>query len=179
MVSKKYVGDYRLENVLDRHGRLKTVPVYRGPMFRFKAGEATLKSAKLRNVLLLAVSSAALLLPLLFPTEILSDIWAALPLAMCLLPTVLLWMGIYELFTAGEKVPRDKCDRIHNRFAGWSIVLVILSALSLLGQTAAYLGGAAWKGLPVTLCTAVVTVCAVLVFRGRKDLELEEVPSGE
>ena len=48
VVSRKYVGDYRLENVPDRRGKLKTVPVYRGLLFRFKAEESKVKAAKSR-----------------------------------------------------------------------------------------------------------------------------------
>ena len=179
MVSKKYVGDYRLENVLDEKGRLRTVPVYRGPLFRFKADEERLKRGKRRSALLLAAATAALLLTLLLRSDILSGLWVAMPLALSLLPAVLLWMGAYERFTAGAKLPRDKCDRIHHRFAAWSIVLAALSALSLMGQVAAYLGGADWTGLPVTACTAAVTGCAIFLFLGRKDLELEEIPANE
>jgi hypothetical protein len=60
VVSRKYVGDYRLENVPDRRGKLKTVPVYRGPLFRFKAQEKRLAVAKRRLLYLTAIASAAL-----------------------------------------------------------------------------------------------------------------------
>lgn len=35
MVSRKYAGDYRLENVKDKNGKLVTKAVYRGEIFGF------------------------------------------------------------------------------------------------------------------------------------------------
>lgn len=177
MVSKKYVGDYRLENVPDRRGKLKTVPVYRGPLFRFKAEEKRLAVAKRRLLCLTAIASAALLVTMLLRSDILTRIYVVMPLVLSILPTVLLWMGLYNLFTAGESVPRDKCDRIHNRFAGWSIVLLALASLSLAGQITAFIGSASARGIPVTVCTLVIMACAFLIFRGRTDLLMEEVPA--
>ena len=177
MVSKKYVGDYRLENVPDRRGKLKTVPVYRGPLFRFKAKEKQLAEAKRRSLILTALISAALLVTMLFRWEILSRIYVVMPLILCILPTVLLWMGIYNLFTAGSAVPRDKCDRIHNRFVGWSVVLLVLAALSLIGQATAYIGSANAREFPVTISTLLIIVCAFLIFRGKADLLMEEIPA--
>ena len=179
MVSKKYVGDYRLENVPDRRGKLKTVPVYRGPLFRFKAEEGTLKKSKKSFLLLTAFITAALLAVMLLHAEMLSRIYVVMPLVLCFLPTALLWMGLYDLHTAGDALPRDKSDRIHNRFAGWSVVLAVLAILSLIGQLTAYLGGAGFSNLPVTVCTVVVCVCAFLVFRGKDDLAMEMIPADQ
>ncbi len=179
MVSRKYVGDYRLENVPDRRGKLRTVPVYRGPLFRFKADKKTLDRAKKRSLLLTAAASAALLVTLLLRADILSRVYVVMPLVLAILPAALLWAGLYRLFTAGEAVQRDKSDRIHNRFAGWSVVLMALAGLSLIGQAAAYAGGAAPEGIPITLCTAAVLVCAALLFRGKGALEMEEIPKTE
>ena len=138
LVSKKYVGDYRLENVPDRRGKLKTVPVYRGPLFRFTADEKTLKAAKGRCLALTVLLSAALLVTLVLHSELLQRIYVVMPLVLSILPTALIWAGVYHLFTAGPALPRDKSDKIHNRFAGWSILLLALSALSLLGQALEY-----------------------------------------
>ena len=179
LVSKKYVGDYRLENVPDRRGKLKTVPVYRGPLFRFKAEEGTLKKAKKRVFLLAVLITTALLAVMLLHAEMLSRIYVVMPLVLCFLPTVLLWMGLYDLSTAGNAVPRDKSDRIHNRFAGWSVALAVLAVLSLIGQLTAYVGGADFADLPVTVCTVIVCVCAFLVSRGKDDLAMEMIPADQ
>ena len=36
MVSRRYVGDYRLENVKDKNGKLVTKPVYKGKYYVFE-----------------------------------------------------------------------------------------------------------------------------------------------
>ena len=179
MVSRKYVGDYRLENVPDRRGKLKTVPVYRGPLFRFKAEDGVVKAAKRRLLLLTALATASLLVTMLLRSELLTRIYVVMPLVLCILPAVLLWMGVYNLFTAGTSVRRDQSDRIYNRFAGWSVVLAVLSAFSLAGQIAAYLTSFDAGGIPVTVCTVVLLLCGALIFRGKNDLLMEEIPSGQ
>ena len=179
MVSKKYVGDYRLENIKDRKGRLKTVPVYRGPLFRFQADAETLKKAKLRFLVLNVIAAAALLITLLLKSELLQRVYVIMPLILSLLPMVLLWSGLYHLFSAGASVRRDQSDRIHHRFAGWSVVLLALSVLSLSGQIAAYASGSSADGIPVTVCTIVLIVCAALIFAGKDSLQMEEIPSSD
>ncbi len=177
MVSKKYVGDYRLENVTDRRGKLKTVPVYRGPLFRFVAEDTRLKTAKRRMLLLTALVTAALLIIMLLRVEMLMRIYVVMPLVLCILPVVLLWMGVFNLFTAGDSVRRDQGDRIHNRFAGWSVVLIVLSAFSLLGQVTVYLGSGENGGITVTVCTIVLLFCGTFIFRGKNELLMEEIPA--
>ena len=179
MVSRKYVGDYRLENITDRRGKIKTVPVYRGPLFRFKAEGKTLKIAKRRLLLLTALATAALLVTMLLHSQLLTRIYVVMPLVLSILPAVLLWMGVYNLFTAGESVRRDQSDRIHNRFAGWSVVLIVLSVFSLAGHIIAYFGSFDAGGIPVTVCTIVLLLCGALIFRGKDDLLMEEIPSGQ
>ncbi len=176
MVSKKYVGDYRLENVLDRRGKLKTVPVYRGPLFRFKQEESVVKRAKVRCIVFTAAATISLFATLIIRAELLQIIYVVMPLILCILPVSLLWMGNYNLLTVGKTVRRDQNDRIHNRFAGWSIVLLILSAMSLIGQITAYLKHAATGSIPITVSTVVIIVCAVLIFITKKDLEMRECP---
>ena len=179
MVSRKYVGDYRLENVPDRRGKLKTVPVYRGPLFRFKAENGVVKAAKRRLLLLTALATASLLVTMLLRSEFLTRIYIVMPLVLSILPVALLWMGVYNLITAGGSVRRDQSDRIYNRFAGWSVVLVVISAFSLAGQIIAYFGSFDAGGIPVTVCTVVLLLCGALIFRSKNDLLMEEIPSGQ
>jgi hypothetical protein len=176
MVNKKYAADYRLENVVDRSGRLKTVPVYRGVYYRFAAGEAELRRGKRRSTILLSAASGALLLTLLIPSSLLQRIYAVMPLILCLLPAVLLWTSLYAALTAGEKVNREQRDRICDRLAAWSMVLAILAAVSLVGQIAAYIAGAGAEGIPVTVLTVVAAAAALCLHLGREDLRMEEIP---
>ena len=179
MVSKKNLGDYRLENITDRKGRIKTVPVYRGPLFRFQADAQALKQAKLRFLALTAAASAALLITLLLKADVLQRIYVIMPLVLGILPVVLLWSALYNLFNAGGSLRRDQSERIHNRVAGWSVVLLVLSGLSLIGQIAAYASGSGAGGIPVTVCSVVIIVCAVLIFAGKGVLQTEEIPKAE
>ncbi|MBQ9412558.1 MAG: hypothetical protein IJU29_05615 [Oscillospiraceae bacterium] len=177
MVSRKYTGDYRLENVLDKNGVLRTVPVYRGPLFRFTAEPEALRRVKGRTLLLTAAATAALLLPLLSSAPLLRLWYAALPAALCVLPDAELWMGVRRLYTAGPTVTREHRDKIHDRFAGWSLAFAILAALSLLGQLAGYLGGCGPEGIPATVGTLAALAAAAALFGTKKALLMEPVPS--
>ena len=175
MITRKYTGDYRLENVLDAGGNLKTVPVYRGPYFRFCAPAAEIRRTKLRLMLLILASSAALLLALILPAPVLQRLYSILPLVLCLLPTVLLWQSIWTMFRAGEKARREDRDRICDGFAAWSLVLLILSALSIVGQIIGYCLGDPLRDLPTTGLTCAIAVFALLAHRSKGGLAMGEI----
>ena len=176
----KYAEDYHLENELGRNGKLKTVPVYHGPYFRFAAGEGTVRRAKLLYSALSLLCLFAALAPLLMDTGMARSRFVVLPLVLCLLPVTQLLMGVWRLLTAGEQVTREHRDKLYDRFAGWSMVLLLLSALSLPGQAAYCLHGSLeGADLAVTACTVVLISASAVLFARKKALLMEEVPSKE
>jgi len=175
MVSRKYTGDYRLENVLDAGGQLKTVPVYRGPYFRFTASAEVIRRTKLRLLILTLISSIALLAALLIPADVLRHLYAILPLVFCLPPAVLIWQSVWIIFRAGEKARREDRDRICDGLRAWSLVLLILSVLSLIGQIVGYCCGDSLQDLPTTGLTCLVAVPALLTHGTKSGLEMEEI----
>ena len=69
VVSKKYLGDYRLENIPDGRGGVKAAPVYCGKLFRFSLPPERVRQLRLSRVLLAAACTLALLVPLLLTAE--------------------------------------------------------------------------------------------------------------
>ena len=175
MISRKYTGDYRLENVLDSGGKLKTIPVYRGPYFCFSAPAKEIRRTKLRLLILTLISSFSLLAALLLPAAVLRHLYAILPLVLCLPPIVLIWQSIWTMFRAGEKARREDRDRICDGLRAWSLVLLILSVLSLAGQIVGYCCGDSLRDLPTTGLTCLIAVPALLTHGTKGGLEMKEI----
>ncbi len=179
MGARKYAGDYRLENVPGRKGKLRTVPVYRGARFRFSSPPERLRSAKRRCLLCHSAASVGLLIPMLLTVEMLRRWYVLLPLVLCLLPAAGLWRSVYRLFTARETVIREHKEQMQEQLAGAGVALMILAGLSLLGQIAAYFRGCGAENWSLHLCTVLVIAASAALFAGRNALRLEEVPKEE
>ena len=173
----KYAEDYHLDNITDRRGRLRTVSVYHGPYFRFLADAGTVERAKRLFPALSLLCLCAALAPLLMDARMTHSWYVLLPLALGLLPVAYLLMGAWRLLRAGELVTREHKDKLYDRFTGWSTVLLMLSALSLLGQAVYYLREPfEAANLPVTLCTLVLIASGAVLFTRRKALMMEQTP---
>ncbi len=179
MGARKYAGDYRLENVPGKGGKLRTVPVYRGAFYRFSAPPDRLCRAKRNCVIFLCAASLGLLVPMLLTGELLRRWYVLFPLVLALVPAFGLWRSVYHLLRAGERVIREHRDQMQERLAARSVALLILAALSLAGQVGAYVSGAGSEGWLVTPCTALVILSSIFLFACKKDLLLEPIPEAE
>ena len=179
MGARKYAGDYRLENVPGKGGKLRTVPVYRGAFYRFSSPPDRLRRAKKNCIIFLCAASVGLLLPMLLTGELLRRWYVLFPLVLALVPAFGLWRSAYHLLRAGERVIREHKEQMQERFAARSIALLILAVLSLAGQIGAYLSGVGREGWLVTPCTALVILSSIFLFFGKKDLLLEPIPEAE
>ncbi len=176
MGARRYAGDYRLENVLGKNGKLRTVPVYRGTYFHFSLPTEQLHRLRRKKLILLCAASLGLAVPMFLTGELMRRWYVLLPLVLSLLPAAGLWVSVCHLFRAGEKVIREHKEQMQERFAARSAALWILAVLSLAGQLAALFSGIGPESWPVTLCTLVVILAALLLFLGRKELRLEPLP---
>lgn len=136
-MARKYVQDYRLDNVLTTGGRLKTVPVYVGDWYEFEASEGAIRKTKLRYGVYAAVAVLSLVWLLLFTnhmrTESSSGWYVVVPAAISILFLFFACLSIYRLFTAKGPVTREHKDKTHDRMAAMSLVLMILSGLCVCG----------------------------------------------
>ena len=176
MISRQYVKDYRVDHAAES-GRGKAVPVYTGVYYRFCAGDAQLRRAKRRFCVLVLLCALAALLPLLLDSEATRHLSVLLPLVAAPLPVFWLLAGLRRLWTAGERVTREHRDKLHDRFAVWSLALLALSAASVVGESVFCVrNGCGAAEAALLACGLLQGGASLLLFREKKVLRMEEVP---
>ncbi|MBE6767771.1 MAG: hypothetical protein E7549_02530 [Ruminococcaceae bacterium] len=137
MVSKKYAADYRLENVRDKQGKLRTVAVYRGTRYTFKASPQAVRRAARLYALLTAWSVLCFGVILFLNAAVLRQFYVLLPVLCCLLPLGYLTVAVIYTFTSTPPLTRERRDKICDRLAHTTVLLIFFSGVSLLGAGAA------------------------------------------
>lgn len=176
MVTRKYLGDYRLENRTNpRNGKVVTVPVYRGEWFAFTADAQTVRKMKRLYPLLSALSAAMFLLVMLLNAPCGHMFYVMLPFAAMIFPVYFALAGSRRLLTAKEKVTREHNDKIRQRFTSCALFMTTFSAISAAGH-AVYAFRAALTGRDIVsfAATLVVLVCAAVMFAKRDALEMKK-----
>ena len=169
LFTRRYVGDYRLENVSDARGKIRTVPVYRGKRFRF-ADEAPLK----RKILIAALIASAAEIPLLAVNSKLMRTWFfSAPVVLGLIPLILLWTVVVRIFAVKREFRREDRDLFENRFPVSTLLFGILNAAAAVSGILASLRTP--KELLLCACPAVCAVCGLWLFGQRKSLKCAEL----
>lgn len=133
MVSKKYAADYRLENVRDKQGKLKTIAVYRGTRYTFKASPQAVRRTAILYALLTAASLLCFGVTLFLNTAVMRQFYVLIPLLCCLLPLGYLTIAVIYTFTSAPPLTRERRDKICDRLAHTTLLLMFFSGVSLLG----------------------------------------------
>ncbi len=172
---KKFVTDYTFKQVIVENGRKKTITDYIGPAFVFSAEPEKLHRSKMICAVLAACCVAAVLVPLLVISPIIHCWYAMVPLILALIAVLNLSMCVGRALTVKSWVTRKQKDRITERLAPWSLVLIILSALSAIGQVVYYsISDHSPKDIPVTIATAVLLAASVSLFCVRDFFAMKE-----
>ena len=175
MVSRKYTGDYRLENVTTPSGKTKTVPVYRGEWFTFVADEADIKRIRVLYPVFSAVIAALFILVLLLNAPSGHIYYVMAPFAAMIFPVFFALAAARRLLTYKEKVTREHRDKIVNRYISVSLFLMVFSALSTIGHIVYCIKYAPGIRDFVSLgCAAVICTLAVWMFVNRNRLRMQK-----
>ena len=174
MVSKKYLGDYRLENRRDpKNGKVKTVPEYCGEWFGFERGADEVHRMKRLCLALTAVVELLFLMVLLLNAPCGRIYYVMLPFAAMVFPAFFLAAGCLRVLTAGEKITREHRDKLSRRMNVCPAFLALLSALSLAGHVLYAVRTGLTAGDAVSLAAAAgILVCAAALLRIREGLRL-------
>lgn len=173
-MSRKYVDDYRLDNMLGSNGKLKTVPVYCGDWYEFEADAATVAQARRRYVVLTVVAIVSLLYLLIFTNHI-GHVWyVALPVALSTIFLFFTALSTWRLWTAKGPVTREHKDKIHDRMATMSMFTTVLAGLCFAGCVYHLIAVEfRLRSLVFTLFAALFTASALLMFLGRGVLRMK------
>ncbi|MBQ4312776.1 MAG: hypothetical protein IJC18_01075 [Clostridia bacterium] len=134
MVSRKYANEYRLQNVTDSRGKIKTVPVYYGDYYVFEADRQDMLLT--RNTYLVATVAIWLMLGTALCMDSYSTrvLYVVLPAAICVLPLFYLSLAVWDiLFGIDKRMIHEKADLISSRTAACPLFLAVFSGMSFIG----------------------------------------------
>ncbi len=134
MGMRRYLKDYRLENVPGKNGKLRTVAVYCGKWYVFTGNAAQVRTYA-RSFALLAAAQVALAAMALFTNARCSRVfYVMVPFAFILIPLFLVCAGALNLITAKSRLTNETNDHIRTRTRACPIALMILSGISALAH---------------------------------------------
>jgi len=176
LVSRKYTGDYRLENITTPSGKVKTVPVYRGEWFAFVCPENEIRPMKLKYTLSSALVTLLFILVLLLNAPCGHIYYVMVPFAAMVFPVFFSLAAARRMLTAKEKVTREHRDKLVNRYISVSLFLMVFSGLSVVGHIV-YCFTTTPVARDFISLGAAAAICALSVwmFFGRKQLRMHKV----
>ncbi len=171
MLSKKYVGDYRLENVKDKNGKLVTRPVYKGAWYVFVNGADNVRQETRLIAVLTAAAIVFLAVSLLFYSNkgFTAQYYTLIPFLVCVFPLIYLCIAVYNLIKVTRRDPvratREENDKMSDRVAKCTFVMMLLSGWNLCGIVLAYILKLAGKeARPVVTGDIVFSLSSALFF---------------
>jgi hypothetical protein len=171
MLSKKYVGDYRLENVKDKNGKLVTRPVYKGAWYVFVNGADNVRQETRLIAVLTAAAIVFLAVSLLFYSNkgFTAQYYTLIPFLVCVFPLMYLCIAVYNLIKVTRRDPvratREENDKMSDRVAKCTFVMMLLSGWNLCGIVLAYILKLAGKETrPVVTGDIVFSLSSALFF---------------
>lgn len=176
MKSRKYVDDYRLDNVYNKKGKLVTVPVYNGPLFDFVQKKERIKKTKIRYLIFGILEIVFFFLPLFLPTPTSHIFYISFPY--CLIIFFLLGQGdaTFTLLTLKEKIIRSQKDKIEKKLTMYIFLIMIFSLMSLIGHVVHWIiMGETLYDIIYLICTFLVCALAFSLFITKEDLKMEQL----
>ncbi len=175
MVSRKYVGDYRLENVVTESGKTVTRPVYRGDIFNFVKSEADMLKLKGMIIRTTVIEWLVFLLALLINSDKGRVMYVSLPLIAVSFPLLGQSRSVLLLMKKKGDYRREEKDRISERLVSCVFMTLFFSFCSALGHAAAWLKyGESTEDAVLLSLTAAITAFSFSLFRKRGGLEMEK-----
>lgn len=176
MARGKYSRDYRLIEKFQADGRVKTDYEYIGNPWYYCEDSDAVRKGK-RKVLVLTLLAAAAFISALFPyTGMMKRLWIALPFIFTAVPLFLTGELAFSMLTWHEPLEHRHADKLNNGYPPRTLIISILSFAALAGEIIyVFTDGIFAAGDVVMLvCTAVIFLCGVFLFRMRNTFCAEE-----
>lgn len=172
----KYADDYRLENVIGKGGKVKTVPVYVGPVYKFSEEERTVRKTKVVLSVLYILAVAFFAVPMCVVTGCMHVFYVSVPLACLVFPGV---YGLFALFTilkAKEEVTRQQYDGALPRLTACCVLSMIFSFASVAGHVFYWIkNGESGLDYAVLLCAVCIFLCNFVIFRVKNGVAMVNI----
>ena len=168
MVSRKYAADYRLENVRDKNGRLKTVAVYKGRYYRFSENPETVRREGRLFALLTGLSVLLFVGALFLNSTLTRQMYVLMPFLFSMLPLGYQVVAVYYILTAPDAFTRERNDKMHDRLAKCTLFVSLFSGASLIGSAIACLVGIVTldvQGIIFFVAATGLLLSALVMFR--------------
>ena len=134
MSFRKYAGDYRLENVPDKSGKLKTVAVYKGDGYGLSASPEETAAARPVVIACVLLFWAAQFIALMLNTRCARCMWVLMPQGFALLAFGFATVGAWMFLRAKEPMTREYAERMRDRVSGGSFMAMVLNGAALIGS---------------------------------------------
>lgn len=177
MSRNRYVGDYRIVESIDAHGRVKSDYEYIGAPWVYAGDARTVNSARNRVAGCCAAGWIAWVIALLPLSSAMRALYVALPFAFAALPLALATGTVVSLFREREPFEHRHADRLENRAPACTFFAALLSVIALIGAGVNALRGAALLAgdAVFAVCAAVLAACAITCHRQWKHLKCQEI----
>ena len=176
-MKNRYLSDYTLEEQLDeKTGRLKRVPVYRGSYFMFCLTGVELKKTKLLYIGLTIVCVCSLLAALTVNAPCGHYWYVMLPMAVMVFPLFFQIESCLLLYIAKDKVERSARDKIEQRTVVTSVFLAVFSLFSLAGHVVfMILYEESSRDVVYFVSAAVILSLSLIMIGARRGLRMMEI----
>jgi len=182
MSFRKYAGDYRLENVPGKSGKLKTVAVYKGDGYGFSAPAEEIAAARPMMIVGVLLFWAAQFTALLLNTRCARCMWVLMPQAFSLLAFGLATVGAWMFLRAKVPMTREYAERMRDRVSGGSFMAMLLNGAALIGAIIAVFLYKDELNIPQDVVYIAMLVLAqgagVYGFLNRKITDIRKLPGG-
>lgn len=177
MVSRKYVQDYRLENVENKKGKIVTRAVYKGELFDWEKSEEEVVKLKRTILRTTVLEWLVFILALVINCDKIRVMYVSLPLLAFAFPLLGQSRVIALFFKKVEKgYKREEKDLISSRLVSYVFISLFFSLCSALAHVVAWIGsGESGEDAVLLSLTLALSFMAYSIFRKRKALDMKTV----
>ena len=172
---KKYIKDYRKEDIIKPNGKPGMTATYIGKYYCFIESDEAVKKAGFRFALLSAVALLLCVIPFLINAKGSHTVYVAVPHVITLFPLAHLLMGVYSLRTRKPPLIREFRDKTEGRITASSAAAMCGFGVTAVGQGV----NCILTGLPVLdviyfICVSAACVAVSWIFFTRKAVKMQE-----
>ncbi len=177
MVSRKYVQDYRLENVENKKGKIATRAVYKGDLFDWEKSEEDVVSLKRMILRTTVLEWLVFILALVINCTKIRVMYVSLPLLAFAFPLLGQSRVVAIFFKKVERgYKREEKDLITSRLVSYVFISLFFLLCSASAHIVAWIreGESVEDALLLSLTVALLFM-ALSIFKKRKDLEMKKI----